>query len=217
MPLRYQKRIGSKGLGVNLSKTGMSTSYRSPIGAIGTRGFSIRTGIPGLSFRQYNKKGDGFIMFFSILIMLTIGIAVLIIYNIFSFIFWCIRRLSNKYGDLEMVDEAEKDYSQEKQAITEKGEPLPLMYGEDYGIEIKGVDPLFMQVASIAVMLQKFSINIAKKHLGLYPDRTREIAKQLETYGILGKQKIDGIWSVLIVNEIQLAELIENIQSMQHK
>src|SRR5688572_4296568 len=38
--------------GVNASGSGGSVSYRSRHGSIGTKGFSPRTGIPGLSFRQ---------------------------------------------------------------------------------------------------------------------------------------------------------------------
>lgn len=213
MPFRYQKRIGgNKGLGVNLSKTGISTSYRSSFGAFGSRGFSIRTGIPGLSFRQYNRKGDGFITLFLILFMATIGLAVLIVYNLFAFIVWCIESLFTKQLSSQIIEQPTNEVVQEP---LEQMEPIPLMYGEDYGIEINGVDPLFMQVASLAVMLQIFNVVVVQKSLGLFPERTKEIAKQLEKYGILGKQKLDGSWPVLIVNEIQLSELIENIQSHQ--
>jgi hypothetical protein len=58
MSVRYQRRISlGKGLGVNLSKSGMSLSKRTPFGSIGTSGYSIRTGIPGLFFRKYKPRG----------------------------------------------------------------------------------------------------------------------------------------------------------------
>lgn len=52
MALRFQKRINlGGGAGVNLSKSGAGFSYRTRFGSFGTRGYSIRTGIPGLSYR----------------------------------------------------------------------------------------------------------------------------------------------------------------------
>ena len=60
MSIRYQRRISlGKGLGVNLSKSGMSVSQRTPFGSIGTSGYSIRTGVPGLFFRKYKPRGRG--------------------------------------------------------------------------------------------------------------------------------------------------------------
>lgn len=62
MSLRYQRRINlGRGLGINLSKSGVSMSKRTPFGSIGTSGYSIKSGIPGLFFRKYsgNKKGAG--------------------------------------------------------------------------------------------------------------------------------------------------------------
>ena len=59
MGLRYQKRVNfGKGAGLNISKSGIGSSYRTKYGTIGTKGFSVRTGIPGLTFRGgwSNKK-----------------------------------------------------------------------------------------------------------------------------------------------------------------
>ena len=50
MSFRFQKRIKlGKGLGLNLSKKGVSASYRTKRGTVGSKGYSIRTGIPGLT------------------------------------------------------------------------------------------------------------------------------------------------------------------------
>ena len=52
MGWRFSKRIKLfGGLGLNLGKNGISMSLRTPLGSIGTKGASIRTGIPGLQYR----------------------------------------------------------------------------------------------------------------------------------------------------------------------
>ena len=58
MGFRFQKRINlGKGIGFNISKSGISPSYRSKTGSVSTKGFSIRTGIPGVTYRKtYNKS-----------------------------------------------------------------------------------------------------------------------------------------------------------------
>ena len=60
MGFRFQRRINlGGGWGVNASGSGGSVSYRSRHGSIGSKGFSLRTGIPGLSFRQGWGKNAG--------------------------------------------------------------------------------------------------------------------------------------------------------------
>lgn len=52
MGFRLFKRVNlAGGLGLNVSKSGASLSVRTPLGTIGSKGVSIRTGIPGLTFR----------------------------------------------------------------------------------------------------------------------------------------------------------------------
>ncbi|WP_282178442.1 DUF4236 domain-containing protein [Maribacter stanieri] len=93
MGLRYQKRVNlGNGYGLNLSKSGISSSYRSKYGSVGPRGFSIRTGIPGLTFRSSfgkSKKGDGAIV--ALMILLFIGaviITAVVAWNIALFLKW---------------------------------------------------------------------------------------------------------------------------------
>lgn len=91
MALRYQKRINlGSGTGLNISKSGVSGSVRSPMGSIGSRGFSIRTGIPGLSYRgQWTKGKYGAI---ALLVVVVVSFGVLILYNIIRLIgFLCYR------------------------------------------------------------------------------------------------------------------------------
>lgn len=87
MGFRYQKRINlGKGVGLNVSQSGISSSYRTKHGSIGTRGFSIKTGIPGLSYRANWAKGkNGFII---VLVIMASVFIYLVIYNVVAFIFY---------------------------------------------------------------------------------------------------------------------------------
>ena len=99
MGFRYQKRINlGNGGGFNLSKTGISYSQRTKYGSIGSKGFSIRTGIPGLTFRSsWGKSKEG------VIVLLVFGLAyltIVVIYNIFIFLIdaikWIIRKTAKK-------------------------------------------------------------------------------------------------------------------------
>ena len=81
MALRYQKRVNlGRGAGLNVSKSGISGSMRSSMGSVGTRGFSIRTGIPGLSYRgQWTKGKYGPI---ALLFVVVVTFGILVLYNI---------------------------------------------------------------------------------------------------------------------------------------
>ena len=74
-----QRRVNFKdGLGLNISKSGISASIRTKYGTFGSKGFSIRSGIPGFSWRtRYSKKDSGLSV-----------IAFLIIWIFFSTLFF---------------------------------------------------------------------------------------------------------------------------------
>ena len=98
MGFRVQKRVGSnRGLGINVSKSGFSPSYRSKRGSIGFKGFSIKTGIPGLTFRSgWKSKGyDGMLLallFFSFsFCMFMVKLMILVTVNIISFTVWLLQ------------------------------------------------------------------------------------------------------------------------------
>lgn len=61
MGFRFQRRVNlGRGLGLNISKSGISPSVRTRYGSLGTKGFSLRTGIPGLTYRQgFGRKSGG--------------------------------------------------------------------------------------------------------------------------------------------------------------
>lgn len=75
MSFRYQKRIKlGKGFGLNISKTGISPSYRTKRGSLSSKGYSVKTGIPGLTYRKtFNKaKNSGCIMMLLLIISLSL-------------------------------------------------------------------------------------------------------------------------------------------------
>lgn len=73
-----RKRINlGKGFGINISKSGLSASKRTKFGTYGTKGFSSRTGIPGLSYRKnWGKSGCApVLMLFFLVIVFFITLA----------------------------------------------------------------------------------------------------------------------------------------------
>ena len=96
MRIKYQKRIGaSRGFGLNISNAGFSGSYRTKYGTVGSRGFSIKTGIPGLTFRSGYRagknKGAIVIIFFAVIASgFVLYYSAVIAYNIIRFLWWAV-------------------------------------------------------------------------------------------------------------------------------
>jgi len=111
MGIRYQKRLKlSKHLGLNLSKSGVSASFRSKYGSISPKGFSIKTGIPGLTFRGRKTENAAILIVF-------VGL-VLIVWNLLSFSFWLFREIRNfilrkKLEKLEMEEKIQTELMQQ--------------------------------------------------------------------------------------------------------
>jgi len=85
MSFRIQKRIKlGKNFGINISKSGLSPSYRTKRGSISSKGYSIRTGIKGVTYRKtFSKaKNSGCI---SIVAILSSTVSVLLV-AIFNFL-----------------------------------------------------------------------------------------------------------------------------------
>ena len=94
MGFRYYKRVSnSKGWGLNISGSGLSSSYRSKYGSIGSKGFSIRSGIPGLTFRSGwgSGKNKGTVAMIILAIMGTLFIvysSIIVLYNLIRLLIW---------------------------------------------------------------------------------------------------------------------------------
>ena len=59
MGFRFQKRIKlGKSFGVNVSKSGITPSYRTKKGSLSSKGYSIKTGIPGMTYRKTFSKSS---------------------------------------------------------------------------------------------------------------------------------------------------------------
>lgn len=71
MGFRFQKRINlGKGFGLNISKSGVSPSLRTKSGSISSKGFSVKTGVPGISYRK-SYKSSGCLLI--ILLYISLG------------------------------------------------------------------------------------------------------------------------------------------------
>ena len=70
MGFQFRRRINLRsGWGINLSGSGASVSVRGRRGSVGTRGFSLRTGIPGLGYRKRWPKGAGALLFLAVVLV----------------------------------------------------------------------------------------------------------------------------------------------------
>lgn len=67
MGFRFQKRIKlGGGLGLNVSKSGISPSFRTKMGTFSKNGYSTKTGIPGIRYQN-----SGCLVFFVFTGLLT--------------------------------------------------------------------------------------------------------------------------------------------------
>lgn len=83
MGFRYQKRINlGKDLGLNISKSGISPSFRTKGGTLSSKGYSIRSGIPGMTYRKtFSKSKNSGCMLFVVILIGTFIFASLIAYS----------------------------------------------------------------------------------------------------------------------------------------
>lgn len=77
MGLSFRKRVNLGGdLGLNISKSGISPSIRTKAGSISYKSFSVKTGVPGVSYRKKfsTAKNSGCMM-----LLTALGIMVLLL------------------------------------------------------------------------------------------------------------------------------------------
>ncbi|SEE49897.1 DUF4236 domain-containing protein [Tenacibaculum sp. MAR_2010_89] len=78
MGLQFYRRLKlGKGLGLNISKSGISPSLRTKIGAVSSKGYSIKTGIKGLNYRKYYSKKEAIGCFGIVFTIISVFIALL--------------------------------------------------------------------------------------------------------------------------------------------
>ena len=74
MGFRFQKGFNlGGGWGLNAGSSGGSLRHRSQLGSVGTKGFSLRTGIPGLTYRRNWGKNAGSAALIAFAVMLVAG------------------------------------------------------------------------------------------------------------------------------------------------
>ena len=79
MGFRFSKRINlGKGLGFNISKSGVSPSVRTKFGSLSTKGYSLKTGIPGVTYRKASNSRGCLLTLF---VYVALGIS---IYEVFK-------------------------------------------------------------------------------------------------------------------------------------
>ena len=120
MGFRVHRRINvGGGLGFNVSKSGISPSVRTPYGSFGPKGFSLRTGIPGLSYRSSRKKGNflealllGIVLAVSVMLLwITIRVAWRLLLYLLSIVVWVVINLVDFIGSL--FDKKEEESASE--------------------------------------------------------------------------------------------------------
>lgn len=99
MGFRFYRRVGGQqGVGMNISKSGVSTSVRTRFGSFGQRGFSIRTPVKGLSFRgswsRTRNKDLATLMNLAILALFLILFVYSVVYNLIRFLVWLTAKIS---------------------------------------------------------------------------------------------------------------------------
>lgn len=80
MGFRFQRRIQlSRGWGINVGTTSGSISHRGRYGSFGSNGFSLRTGIPGLSYRKaWGKNAGGAALVFLAFALVAVALVTLV-------------------------------------------------------------------------------------------------------------------------------------------
>ena len=101
MGFRFQRRVNlNGGWGLNASSSGVSPSLRTRHGSIGAKGFSIRSGIPGLSFRQSRGKNSGVAIAIAALIVGIVVVAVQLLIYLIPLIWQCVAWIALTTYDL---------------------------------------------------------------------------------------------------------------------
>jgi hypothetical protein len=116
MSLRYRRRVNlGNGHGLNVSGSGVSYSKRTSWGSVGTRGFSLRTGIPGLYFYQpwsrKRKKNETGIVFLLLLLYFALIAAVQIVFWVFRFLIWLFEQSTSRINKKQLQLQAQKEYA----------------------------------------------------------------------------------------------------------
>ncbi len=173
MGLQVQRRFKvADRLGVNLGKTTASLSYRGKYGSLGTSGYSIKSGIPGVFFRSYGggkKNGESLIITIAILVAAIAFVAAtyiiwqLIILTYYSFKWlWSIG--ADRYEDITALRSLNRSRGRSHLATFDLFEPSA------------------SSISAVALHQQSYDIVAADSLLGTFRDADT-------TYGLYASRK----------------------------
>jgi uncharacterized membrane protein len=169
MGFRFQKRVSlGRGLGINLSKSGTSASVRTRSGSIGTRGFSLRTGIPGLSYRgSWGKGGGAFIALFLLawgVIYLAVKMVAWIILLLYRVLYQGAMLIHRRKNSAEYT--AAELSAAEKNEILERAQAMGKALTESLQIADDSTDP---KTKTMRLKVAKEKLLALRKLAGDYP------------------------------------------------
>lgn len=157
MSINFYKRIKVKdGFGANISKSGISTSYRGRYGSFGTRGFSLKTGIPGLTFRQsWSGKDTTSKILIFLLVGLLFGIiyiACLLIYNFFAILFDLMKSIAR----IARIRHLEKKLKKHEEQFKNEGDYFFVKFNQDIlPLSLRGEKVYLKQILKNEEFVQK--------------------------------------------------------------
>jgi hypothetical protein len=127
-------------MGLNISKSGVSPSVRTGMGSISAKGFSLRTGIRGLSYRKsFGKSSDGaglvvlLLVVFVALIPFLIQVAIVAVQILWMLAIWAGRALIAAYNVMLWTWQTGGDYINYRRSLRHAAPPpdAALLEGED--------------------------------------------------------------------------------------
>jgi DNA segregation ATPase FtsK/SpoIIIE-like protein len=161
------------GLGLNVSKSGVSPSLRTAFGTIGLRGLTFRTGIPGLHWRKrWNSKsaGDFFLIVFTLWLMFiavaaSLVIAFYLLVLLYEVLRWLVLTLYDLYRWIFYRENPQQDLLMEYQPR---------------------LDPELVAAARIMVERQSATVPDIQRALGTGYNRSYQLLKAAEAAAIVG-------------------------------
>jgi DNA segregation ATPase FtsK/SpoIIIE-like protein len=188
----FQRRIRlGGGLGLNVSKSGLSPSLRTAFGTIGLSGISLRTGIPGFHWRKrWNSKNAGQV----ILILFGLWLAYVVIAVSLAVILYLLKLLFIVLAWLFLTI---YDYCRYLYAVLFRQEDLRRELLSDYPATtdvpaatvhpaLAKADPLLERAAHVIVSRQSATVADIQRSLGIGYNRSLRILEDAEAVAIIG-------------------------------
>ena len=244
----FQRRIKLKGgFGFNLSKSGVSPSVRTKYGTIGSKGFSVRTGIPGFYWRsRWGSKDSGvaalillilwlgyaLISFFVRAIVFLVPIVfqvvrwfILTVYDLIRYAFATTPTINSSMN----TNNSMKNAGENKTSVL-KWDSVNEKYVDENGNVNNerispvstfyledGTDPLFEEAARIIVQYQQGSGALLQRQMKIGYNRAGKLLDDLEAAGVIGAFDGEHGRTVNILDLESLEKYLREIRAMYPK